>query len=131
MTYISDNFNIKDTILANLNYLKRKLIGGIWIKNKTEGKFTYCTDSQNGWLSSFDHTKRVYSGFGRTNVGIETLEDYGSVTPLGNFLGYSNHSPIIQKSKLFSLIDMNQVFMFSLFLIVVISSLANNECNFY
>lgn len=106
--------------MSNLNTFKRKLIGGIWFKNINENHFKYCTDSKNGWLSYFNPKEKVYSGFGRTNVGIEILEDYGSITSFGKFLGYSDNSPIIRKFSLSSFVDKNEITMWALFLIIIL-----------
>jgi hypothetical protein len=115
--------------LAKFTQIKRKLIGGIWIKNKEELNFIYCIDRQNGWLSSFNPIKRVHSGFGRTNVGIETIEDYGSVTALGKLFGYSDHCSIVQRKSIFSFIDGNEIFMYGLFLFFLFLLLSQPLCN--
>ena len=78
--------------MLSLNKLRRKLIGGIWIKQKEDSFYRYCTDGKNGWLSHYDPIKGCYWGLGRTNIGIEVLEDYGKVTLLGDFFGYSDNS---------------------------------------
>ncbi len=88
--------------MKNLTKLKRKLIGGIWIKNKNESKYIYCVNS-------------IYSGFASANIKVENLEDYGSVTLFGKLLGYLEHSPISQKKYISSYINLNEIFMCSVF----------------
>jgi hypothetical protein len=84
--------------------IKRKMIGGIWIKNKGESAYNYCVNSPvgcNDWIHIFNSKTGSYTGMGRTNVGIEILEDYGKVTLFGKYFGYSETSAKLNNGKSF------------------------------
>lgn len=84
--------------------LKRKMIGGIWIKNKSESSYRYCVNTLSDctdWITTQNPKTGSFSGMGRINVGIEVLEDYGKVTLFGKYFGYSETSAKINKRKSF------------------------------
>lgn len=82
-----------------LKQLKRRLIGGIWVLKDGDNSFQYCTESEQGSLTSYDPVSKKFCGFHRKYLGIIRLEDYGSVTKIGKLLGYSKLSPKISKRK--------------------------------
>jgi hypothetical protein len=88
--------------MLNLSALRRRLIGGIWIKNKEESCYRYCVYSSvsNDWLSHFDTEKQTYSSFGDTNVGIELIENHGDIKWLGRLRGYNATSARVYRRNI-------------------------------
>ena len=92
--------------MFDLSALRRRLIGGIWIKKREESCYRYCVYSSvsNDWLSHYDTVNGKYWGFGCTNV--ETLEDHGEITWLGKLRGYKSTSARIYRRNIIgSLLD--------------------------
>lgn len=92
--------NTKSQFTKSPSKLKRRLIGGCWVKHREDGFWRWCIKSRslnketheyewNGGLTH--HNGRAYSGYHKTLVSIVGFEDYGDVTSLGKYLGYHKH----------------------------------------
>lgn len=95
--------NTKFPSIKSPSRLKRRLIGGCWVKHSEDGLWRWCVKSRslnketheyewNGGLTH--HNGRTYSGYHKTLVSIVGFEDYGKVTPFGKSLGYQNNRAI-------------------------------------